>query len=158
MVTLLFYHSPIFSLIMMRVGAEDWELGQSVSLLAASCWHQGVLYGTRASDSCILVGWYPWWYNWLNFWLAITTCSMMQGRKLKNRKARNVGIRMGFSQENHCEMLFPRQFQESSNSHLCFLTVPWEVSPLEDLIELDSSGCCENDYMRAGPSKSQWKW
>jgi hypothetical protein len=25
MVTL-FYHSPIFSLIMMRVGAEDWEL------------------------------------------------------------------------------------------------------------------------------------
>jgi hypothetical protein len=27
MVTLLFYHSPIFSLIMMRVGAEDRELG-----------------------------------------------------------------------------------------------------------------------------------
>jgi hypothetical protein len=32
MVTSLFYHSPIFSLIMMRVGAEDWELGQSISL------------------------------------------------------------------------------------------------------------------------------
>jgi hypothetical protein len=27
MATLLFYHSPIFSLIMMRVGAEDQELG-----------------------------------------------------------------------------------------------------------------------------------
>jgi hypothetical protein len=56
MVTLLFYHSPIFSLIMMRVGAEDWELGQSISLLAASCW-QGALYGAGSSDSCgVLVG------------------------------------------------------------------------------------------------------
>jgi hypothetical protein len=27
MATLLFYHSTIFSLKMMRVGAEDWELG-----------------------------------------------------------------------------------------------------------------------------------
>jgi hypothetical protein len=27
MMTLLFYHSPIFSLIMMRAGAEDQELG-----------------------------------------------------------------------------------------------------------------------------------
>jgi hypothetical protein len=40
---------------------------------------------------------------------------MIQGRKLKNRRARNIGIRMGIGQENHCEMLFPRQFQESSN-------------------------------------------
>jgi hypothetical protein len=55
MATLLFYHSPIFSLIMMRVGAEDWELGQGVGLLAASCW-QWPLYGARSSDSCILVG------------------------------------------------------------------------------------------------------
>jgi hypothetical protein len=55
MVTLLFYHSPIFSLIMVRIGAEDQELGQSISLLAASCW-QGALYGVRSSDSCILVG------------------------------------------------------------------------------------------------------
>jgi hypothetical protein len=51
MVTLLFYHSPIFSLIMMRIGAEDRELGQSVGLLAASCW-QVVLCGARSSDSC----------------------------------------------------------------------------------------------------------
>jgi hypothetical protein len=36
--------------------AEDQELGQSVSLLADSCW-QGALYGARSSDSCgILVG------------------------------------------------------------------------------------------------------
>jgi hypothetical protein len=41
---------------MMRVGAEDQELGQSVGLLAASCW-QGALYGARSSDSCgVLVG------------------------------------------------------------------------------------------------------
>jgi hypothetical protein len=36
---------------MMRVGAEDRELGRSVGLLAASCW-QGALYGARSSDSC----------------------------------------------------------------------------------------------------------
>jgi hypothetical protein len=41
---------------MMRVGAENQELGRSISLLAASCW-QGALYGARSSDSCgILVG------------------------------------------------------------------------------------------------------
>jgi hypothetical protein len=40
----------------MRVGAEDQELEQSVSLLAASCW-QGALYGAGSSDSCgMLVG------------------------------------------------------------------------------------------------------
>jgi hypothetical protein len=31
---------------------------------------------------------------------------MIQGKKLKNRRARNIGIRMGISQENHCKMLF----------------------------------------------------
>jgi hypothetical protein len=41
---------------MMRVGAEDWELGQSIGLIAASCW-QEVLYGARSSNSCgVLVG------------------------------------------------------------------------------------------------------
>jgi hypothetical protein len=40
---------------------------------------------------------------------------MIRGRKLKSRTARNIGIRMGIGQENHCEMLFPRQFQEPSN-------------------------------------------
>jgi hypothetical protein len=41
---------------MMRAEAEDWELGQSISLLAGSCW-QGALYGARSSDSCgVLVG------------------------------------------------------------------------------------------------------
>jgi hypothetical protein len=39
---------------MMRVGAEDQELGQSISLLAASCW-EGVLYGARSPGSCVLV-------------------------------------------------------------------------------------------------------
>jgi hypothetical protein len=140
MVTLLLYHSPIFSLIVMRLGAEDWELGQSVSLLAASCW-QGALYGAGSSDSCgVLVGppqqssgrfwrgWCPWKYNWLNFWLAradvrskrnLCTVFMTQGRKLKNGRARNIGIRTGIGQENHCEM-FPRGFQEPSNSLLHF--------------------------------------
>jgi hypothetical protein len=56
MATLLLYHSPIFSLIMMGVGAEDQELGQSISLLADSWW-QGVLYGARSSASSgVLVG------------------------------------------------------------------------------------------------------
>jgi hypothetical protein len=32
MAILLFYHSPIFSLIMMRIGAEDQELGRSIRL------------------------------------------------------------------------------------------------------------------------------
>jgi hypothetical protein len=40
---LLLYHSPIFSLVTMRVKAEDRELGRSVGLLAASCW-PGALY------------------------------------------------------------------------------------------------------------------
>jgi hypothetical protein len=63
---------------------------------------------------------------------------------------------MGIGQENHCEM-FPRQFQESSNSLLHFLIVSQEVPPLGDPIDLESSGCHENDQMRAGPSKSQWR-
>jgi hypothetical protein len=50
MATLLFYHSPIFSLILMKVEAEDQKLGQSIGLLAASCW-QGLLYRARSSDS-----------------------------------------------------------------------------------------------------------
>jgi hypothetical protein len=46
----------IFSLIMMRVGAEDREWGRIISLLAAFCW-QVALYGARSSDSCgVLVG------------------------------------------------------------------------------------------------------
>jgi hypothetical protein len=36
---------------MMGVGAEDRELGQSVGLLATSCW-QGALCGAGSSDSC----------------------------------------------------------------------------------------------------------
>jgi hypothetical protein len=40
---------------MMGIGAEDRELGQSIGLLADSCW-QGVLYGVRSSDSSVLVG------------------------------------------------------------------------------------------------------
>jgi hypothetical protein len=37
---------------------------------------------------------------------------MIQERKLKNKRARNIGIMMGINQEDHCEMLFPRGFQE----------------------------------------------
>jgi hypothetical protein len=35
---------------------------------------------------------------------------MIQGKKLKNRRARNIGIRIGISQENHYELLFSRGF------------------------------------------------
>jgi hypothetical protein len=122
----LFYHSPIFSLIMMEVGAEDRELGQSIGLLADSCW-QRVLYGARSSDSCVLVGALT-----AVLWMVLerlisleVQLVMIQGRKIKNRRARNIGITMSISQENHCEM-FPRGFQESSTSllHLsnCFLS------------------------------------
>jgi hypothetical protein len=55
MATLLFYHHPIFSLIMMRVGAEDQELGQSISLFSCSLL-AGALYGAGSSGSCVLVG------------------------------------------------------------------------------------------------------
>jgi hypothetical protein len=37
-------------------------------------------------------GWYPWRYNWLNFWLAITDVCVIQGRKLKNRRARTQAL------------------------------------------------------------------
>jgi hypothetical protein len=45
MESFLLYHSPIFSLTMMRVEAKDQELGRSISLLAASCWQGGVVWG-----------------------------------------------------------------------------------------------------------------
>jgi hypothetical protein len=47
---------------------------------------------------------------------------------------------MGIGQENHCEMFFPRQFQESSNSLLHFLIVSWEVPPLGDPPSLTAVG------------------
>jgi hypothetical protein len=46
MVTLLFYHSPIFSLIMMRVGAEDQELGQSIGLFSCFLLAECVVWGS----------------------------------------------------------------------------------------------------------------
>jgi hypothetical protein len=45
MATLLFYRSPIFSLIMMRVGAEDQELGQSIGLFNCFLLAGGVVWG-----------------------------------------------------------------------------------------------------------------
>jgi hypothetical protein len=45
MATLLFYHSPIFSLIMMRVGAEDQELGQSICLFSCFLLAGGIVWG-----------------------------------------------------------------------------------------------------------------
>jgi hypothetical protein len=45
MATLLFYHSPIFSLIMMRVGAEDQELGRSIDLFNCFLLAGGIVWG-----------------------------------------------------------------------------------------------------------------
>jgi hypothetical protein len=45
MVTLLLYHSPIFSLIMMRVGAEDQELGRSIDLFSCFLLAGGIVWG-----------------------------------------------------------------------------------------------------------------
>jgi hypothetical protein len=157
MATLLLYHSPIFSLIMMEVGAEDWELGWSAGLLAASCWQGVVVWGKILRLLCPGGGPHSSLWTVLERLIPLEVqLVMIQGRKLKSRRARNIGITMGISQENHCEVLFPRGFQESSTSFLCF-SVSWEVLPLGVPIELDSSGCCENDQMRAGPLKSQWR-
>jgi hypothetical protein len=54
-------------------------------------------------------------------------------------------------------MLFPRGFQESSNSLLHFPNCSLRGAATGDPTDLDSSGCCENDQMRAGPLKSQWR-
>jgi hypothetical protein len=48
---LLFYHSPVFSLIMMKVGAEDQELGLSIGLFRCFLLAGG-LYGAGSSGSC----------------------------------------------------------------------------------------------------------
>jgi hypothetical protein len=45
METLLFYHGPIFSLIMMRVGAEDQELGQSIGLFSFFLLARDIVWG-----------------------------------------------------------------------------------------------------------------
>jgi hypothetical protein len=45
MVTLLFYLSPIFSLIMMRVGTEDQELEQSIGLFSCFLLAGGIVWG-----------------------------------------------------------------------------------------------------------------
>jgi hypothetical protein len=56
MATLLFYHSPIFSLIMMRVGAEDQELGQSIDLFNCFLLAGGVVWGRILRLLCVLDG------------------------------------------------------------------------------------------------------
>jgi hypothetical protein len=107
-------------------------IGAKHQPLAASCW-QGALYGARSSDSCgVLVGAFIavlWMVlerlislevQWVKLLISNRDMQYDTGRKLKNRKARNIGIRMGIGQEHHCEMLFPRGFQESSTSLLHF--------------------------------------
>jgi hypothetical protein len=82
-----------------------------------------VLYRARSPDSCgvlerTLIA--VLWMVLERFISLEVQLVMIEGRKLKNRRARNIGIRMGIGQENHCQMLFPRGFQESSISHLHF--------------------------------------
>jgi hypothetical protein len=55
----------------------------------------------------------------------LCTVFIIHGRKLENRMTSSIGIRMGIGQENHCEMLFPRGSQESSNSLVCFSNCSW---------------------------------
>jgi hypothetical protein len=56
MVTLLFYHFPIFSLIMMRGGAEDQELGQSINFF--NCF---LLAGGAVWSQILRLLWRPGW-------------------------------------------------------------------------------------------------
>jgi hypothetical protein len=74
------------------------------------------------SDSCVLVG-----ALIAVLWMVLerlisleVQLVMIQGRRLKNRRARNKGIKMSINQENHCETLFPRGFQQSSTTLLLF--------------------------------------
>jgi hypothetical protein len=69
MATLLFYHSHIFSLIIMRAGAEDQELGSLSCFLLAG----DTVWGKIPVEALIAVLWtfwrgsYSWMYNWFNF-------------------------------------------------------------------------------------------
>jgi hypothetical protein len=56
MVALLFYHSPIFSLIMMKVGAEDQELERSIGLFSCFLLAGGVVWGRILRLLCVLDG------------------------------------------------------------------------------------------------------
>jgi hypothetical protein len=56
MATLLFYHSPIFSLIMMKIGAEDQKLGRSISLFSCFLLAGGVVW-----DKILRLLWCPGW-------------------------------------------------------------------------------------------------
>jgi hypothetical protein len=56
MATLFFYHSPIFSLIMMRVGAEDQELGRNIDLFNCFLLAGGVVWG-----GILRLLWRPGW-------------------------------------------------------------------------------------------------
>jgi hypothetical protein len=168
MATLLLYHSPIFSLIMMGIGAEDQELRQTVGLWAASCW-QGALYGTRSSDSCVLVG-----AHIAVLWAVLERLISLEVQLVKflisnSRHAvwyKGGSLRIGEKETQALGWALARRstvkccsLEDSKHPPTpfsVFLTVPWELLPLGDPIVLDSRGCCENDQMRAGPSKSQW--
>jgi hypothetical protein len=56
MVTLLFCHSPIFSLIIMKIGAEDQELGQSIDLFNCFLLAGGVVWAGSSGSCGVLDG------------------------------------------------------------------------------------------------------
>jgi hypothetical protein len=79
-----FYHFLIFCLIMMRVVAEDQELGWSIGLFSCFLLAGGIVWGRilrllwhprwglhSSFSGQFWRGWYPWRYNWLSFWLAV---------------------------------------------------------------------------------------
>jgi hypothetical protein len=49
---------------------------------------------------------------------------MIQGRKLKNMRARNIGIRMGISQENQVKHYSLEDSKSLPTPFSIFLTVP----------------------------------
>jgi hypothetical protein len=79
---------------------------------------------------------------------------VIHGRKLKNRRARTQASGWALARRTTVKCSLDN-FKGPPIPFSVFSTVPKEVPPLGDPIELDSSGCRENDQMRAGPLKSQ---
>jgi hypothetical protein len=157
---------------MMRVGAEDRELGQSVSLLAASCW-QGVLYGARSSDSCILVGTlmvvlWTVWERLISLEVQLVKLLVSNSRRglkeifvlflwykggsLRIWEWEIWALGWGLAKRTPVKYYSLEDSKSLPTPFSIFLTVPWEVPSLGDPIELNGSGCHENDQVRAGPN------
>jgi hypothetical protein len=169
MVTLLFYHSPIFSLIMIRVEAEDKESGWSIGLFSCFLLAGGVVWGRILRLLC------PGGAPIAVLWMVLERLISLEVQPVKLLISNNRHVvwhkggclRIGEQEIQALGWALARRttvkccsldnFKSLPIPFSIFPTVPWEVPPMGDPIEIDSSVCRENDQMRAGPPKSQWR-